>query len=228
MRTIRCMVLEGWKVRRHDRKTEGHWATIAQQRTLNSWEQYQQEWNFIETDYGYEPSNNGLDLGNPSFAFDTKLAKFLVLKVVVLSEKEHTMSLESIQAKTVEQLKEVVPELIDRVASIMKERNLTKKADAVVSVMDKLNKDEAELRKLGPDQAFYDSEGKNIDETFSKKRIDERQKCQGRINKMKSVLNKALTTDLDQDWANVYNIAGGKNPPEGQDGDAGSSDQSGS
>jgi hypothetical protein len=40
-------------------------------------EAYQQEFNFIEADYGWRPSNNGLDMGNPAFAFTTNLAKWI-------------------------------------------------------------------------------------------------------------------------------------------------------
>lgn len=72
------MRLENWKTRRNDRRAENHWKNIEAKRPLNSFEQYQKDWNFIETDYSERPSNNGLDLGNPGFAFTTNLAKFIV------------------------------------------------------------------------------------------------------------------------------------------------------
>lgn len=64
-----------WKKKRIDKKTENYWNN---RESLNLWEEYQKEWNFIETDYDYQPSNNGLALGNPAFAFDKKLAKFVI------------------------------------------------------------------------------------------------------------------------------------------------------
>lgn len=68
------MKLRGWKQRRQDRKTELFWKNNPPK---NSWEEYQREWNFREIDYNHEPSNNGLDLANPAFAFDKKLTKYI-------------------------------------------------------------------------------------------------------------------------------------------------------
>ncbi len=66
--------LVGWKTKRADKRAENHWATRP---ITNGWQEYQREWNFIETDYSDRPSNNGLDLMNPGFAFTTNLAKYL-------------------------------------------------------------------------------------------------------------------------------------------------------
>jgi hypothetical protein len=68
----------GWRQRRADRKTEMHWARLAAERLLSLYERFQQEWNFIEVQYAYQPSNNGLDYCNPAFAFDKKLARHVV------------------------------------------------------------------------------------------------------------------------------------------------------
>lgn len=72
--------LDGWKTRRKDKKTEKYWELKELKGPLNGFEKYQKHWNFIEAEYNYRPSNNGLDLGNPSFAFETKLAKYLKIK----------------------------------------------------------------------------------------------------------------------------------------------------
>lgn len=70
-------LLPGWKKRRQDTRTEEHWRKKEAKGPLNVWELYQKEWNFIEVEYDHQPSNNGLDLGNPAFAFDKKLAKYV-------------------------------------------------------------------------------------------------------------------------------------------------------
>jgi len=67
-------LIDGWKRRRQDKKTEVYWKRNPPQ---NEWEEYQKKWNFKETDYDYQPSNNGLDLGNPAFAFDKKLVRYI-------------------------------------------------------------------------------------------------------------------------------------------------------
>src|SRR6266576_5468153 len=73
--------LENWKRRRQDKKTELYWEHNP---PTNSWQEYQKEWNFKETDYNSEPSNNGLDLSNPAFAFDKKLIKFIKHKSCII------------------------------------------------------------------------------------------------------------------------------------------------
>lgn len=72
------MKLVDWKQRRTNKRVENYWKNIKQRRSLNNFEQYQKEWNFIEIEYGIRPSNNGLDFANPAFAFTTNLAKYLV------------------------------------------------------------------------------------------------------------------------------------------------------
>ncbi len=69
--------MDGWKQRRQDKKTEAYWIRNP---PTNGWQEYQKEWNFIEIDYSDAPSNNGLDLGNPAFAFDKKLARFVKIE----------------------------------------------------------------------------------------------------------------------------------------------------
>lgn len=70
--------LENWKQRRQDKKMELYWERVEkEQGYLTPYQEYQKEWNFRESDYNHEPSNNGLDPANPAFAFDKKLTKFL-------------------------------------------------------------------------------------------------------------------------------------------------------
>lgn len=71
-------MLVNWKTRRKDPKTELYWLNMEKKTPLNGWQKYQKAWNFIEIHYGERPSNNGLDLCNPGFAFDTKLMKYWV------------------------------------------------------------------------------------------------------------------------------------------------------
>lgn len=80
MNNVNYSNLEGWRHRRIDKRTENYWNRIAEERPLNSFEEHQREWNFREIEYNHEPSNNGLDMYNPAFAFDKKLVKFLRCK----------------------------------------------------------------------------------------------------------------------------------------------------
>lgn len=78
---VRYLNLENWKQVRKDKNTEQYWINNP---TENSFEEYQKKWNFREVDYNHEPSNNGLDVGNPAFAFDKKLVKYTRLKSCVI------------------------------------------------------------------------------------------------------------------------------------------------
>lgn len=81
VKTFRYMNLEGFQHRRQDKKMETYWKKIEEdQGYLTSFQKFQQEWNFCETDYNNTPSNNGLDFANPAFAFTTDVAKFLKAK----------------------------------------------------------------------------------------------------------------------------------------------------
>lgn len=71
---IRHAALRNWKQRRNDKKTEVYWERNS---PTSTWEEYQKEWNFIETDYSSTPSNNGYDTAHPAFAFETKLQKHI-------------------------------------------------------------------------------------------------------------------------------------------------------
>lgn len=72
--------LENWKTRRKDKKMEAYWISREKLGKLNPYEEYQKKWNFRETDYSEKPSNNGLDMANPGFAFTTNLAKYIKIK----------------------------------------------------------------------------------------------------------------------------------------------------
>lgn len=70
--------LENWQTRRQDKKMELYWERVEKkQGFLNSYQEYRKKYNFREKDYNTTPSNNGLDLGNPGFAFTTNLVKYL-------------------------------------------------------------------------------------------------------------------------------------------------------
>lgn len=81
--------LRNWKTRRSDKRVENYWKDYeAKWGKLNSYRQYQREWNFIETDYSDAPSNNELDICNPGFAFDKKLTRYLVYTSEVERNRE--------------------------------------------------------------------------------------------------------------------------------------------
>lgn len=113
----------------------------------------------------------------------------------------------SIREKIAEQLAELSPSVEAQVISTMTEREIDKRANAIVTVLDKASKLKNDLNKCRPDQIMYDTEGKKVSEGFSKAKLDERNKILAVIKKHDDAINKALEK---QDFADVYNLAGGK------------------
>lgn len=96
------------------------------------------------------------------------------------------------------------------------ERDIKRKAESLVKCIDKLTEAEKEMQKLGADNITFDADGKKIGESFSKKRIEERNKTKGRIQKISGAINKALEKG---DFGDVYNLSSGKDTSEGSSGD---------
>lgn len=110
----------------------------------------------------------------------------------------------------------VAPQVEDQVVDTMVQRQLKKRADALVQVMDKVDQMKKDLSKVRPDQVAYDKEGKEVDATFSKAKITEKQKLEKAIGKFEGAINKALEKN---DYGDLYNLASGKAPAEDKPGD---------
>lgn len=80
LKRVHFVSLENWRTRRIDKKVELYWAKVRKDQggELSSYQEYQETWNFRESDYHSSiPSNNGLDFINPAFAFTTNLTKYI-------------------------------------------------------------------------------------------------------------------------------------------------------
>lgn len=67
--------------RRQDKRVENYWIEREKKWPLNSYEQHQKEWNFIESEYSpWTLMHNGLDQANPGFAYKTKYVKYIKYK----------------------------------------------------------------------------------------------------------------------------------------------------
>jgi len=125
----------------------------------------------------------------------------------------------SVHEKIASQIVELAPRVEDDVVEVLVERELTKRTEAIVQCMDTLAKMEGDLRKIKPDQASYDGDGKVISESFSKNRFEEKKKLIERIGKFTAAITKAIEK---ADFSDVYNL---KN--QGKGGDSSSSEATG-
>lgn len=113
----------------------------------------------------------------------------------------------SVTVKVAEQIAGLSPKVEGAVVDVLVTRELTRRSEALVTVMDKLTKAEKDFKKLGPDTVTFDENGQKLTETFSKARTEERKKATEQIEKMTKAINKALE---NADFDNVYNFANQK------------------
>lgn len=132
----------------------------------------------------------------------------------------------SVSTKVAEKLAELGGSMVeDRVVDTMLEREIEKRSNALVKVMDLLEQAEKSFKKLGPDQHTFNVDGSKATEGYSKSRIDERNKATKQVARLTGAINKALGPN--KDYGDVYNLASGKlkaeddavGEPAKQDGD---------
>ena len=112
----------------------------------------------------------------------------------------------SLQMKLAEKISELSPLVENDVIESLVNRELTKRSNAIVLVMDKLSKLEGDLKKVRPDNTF-DADGNKVSEYFTKAKIDEKNKLNQNIEKHTKAINKALEK---ADFGDVYNLSSGK------------------
>ena len=81
----------------------------------------------------------------------------------------------------------------DRVVDVLVEEELTKRSNATVAVVRKLDEAVAALRKVDrPDTETFNSDGTPASQTYSKARLDEIKKAKELVDKLSNALDKAF------------------------------------
>lgn len=124
----------------------------------------------------------------------------------------------TVQTKVAEQIATLNPKVEDAVVGVLVQRELTKRSDALVIVIDALAKLELEMKKQKPDMVFYDADGTLAAESFSKAKFEEKKKLGEKITKYENAITKALDKG---DFGDVYNL---KNQKPGGSGDSQAAD----
>lgn len=111
----------------------------------------------------------------------------------------------------------IVPVVTDKVVDVLVGREVQKRSDAMVKVIDLLDQQEKALSKIRPDQLQHDEKGTVLSSTYSKQRLDEKKKAEAAVERT----TKAITVALEKgDFNEVYKLAanpnaGGKPESEG-------------
>lgn len=127
----------------------------------------------------------------------------------------------SVSMLVAEQVKSLYPRVEDEIVKIMVARELKKRVDALVIVMDKLATLEKDFLKVRPDQVSLDEAGKEISATYSKNKFEERKKANEQINKVRGAIEKALSK---ADYSDVYKLSSGKTLEQPSSGETGTQD----
>lgn len=93
-------------------------------------------------------------------------------------------------------------EVVARVQETFVERELTKRTDALVKAFDKLSAAKGDLNKIKPDNVLYNEDETVASSTFSKAKLEERNKARKAVKKIEDAINAALAGDFSK----VYNI----------------------
>lgn len=120
----------------------------------------------------------------------------------------------SVQIKVAENIANIAPKVEDQVVEVIVERELEKRATAIVKAMDILSKFEIDLKKIKPDQTSFSETGEKISESYSKAKLEEKNKLTQKIDKNTKAINKALETG---DYQDVYNLNKQGGEPAKQD-----------
>lgn len=130
----------------------------------------------------------------------------------------------SIMETVAQQISTLNPRVEEQVVDVLVEREIKKRSEAVIILIDKIDGFERDLKKNKPDLVALDETGKTISENFTRKQLDARNKLKSQIKKYQDAINKAL---IEKDFSNVYQLANekaGAPDKSGKDKDEGGSE----
>jgi uncharacterized protein (DUF736 family) len=119
----------------------------------------------------------------------------------------------SVQVKVAEKIADISPRVEDQVVEVLVGRELEKRSEALVKILDILDQLEKDMKKVKPDQRTYSETGEELTATWSKSKLDERNKLNVKLDKIGKAIDKALDTG-DYDDVNKL-IKGGGDQKQG-------------
>lgn len=99
---------------------------------------------------------------------------------------------------------EINPLVKDRAVEAIVEREVAKRANTIVSGLDKLRTLNNDLKKIKPDQIVYDGEGKVQSEGWTQAQLKKLAEAKAACKKLDAAIEKALNGDL----GDLNNIVG--------------------
>lgn len=109
----------------------------------------------------------------------------------------------SVQTTVAAKITALAPLVEDKVVDAIVDREVSKRSDALVKLIDAVDIFERDLKKVKPKQTF-DIDGKVISESYDKQTLEERNKLVKKISKYTTAISKALEKS---DFGDAYNLS---------------------
>lgn len=87
---------------------------------------------------------------------------------------------------------------VDRLKGVLIEREISRRADALVEGFDKLTQLKSNLNKIKPDNVLFDGEGKKAQEFYTQEKSNELKKAREAVKNMEDALNSAISGDFQK------------------------------
>jgi hypothetical protein len=111
---------------------------------------------------------------------------------------------QSIAVAVADRISKIAPAVTDKVIEHLVNKELMRRSEAVINGMSELDKLKNEARKMKPDMISYNLDGSIASSTWSKAKLDEKNKADQKIEKITKAIDKALT---DNDYSDLYNVS---------------------
>ena len=113
-----------------------------------------------------------------------------------------------------EKLAQAGPTVREKVLNALTEKEITRRSNAIIQALGKLDDLEVQLKKVKPDQTSFDESGNKLSETYSQKRLEERTKLSKNIKRYQDAINTALEHNKFEPLESLQREGNTTNPPE--------------
>jgi hypothetical protein len=114
------------------------------------------------------------------------------------------MTTQNIATAVAERLANIAPAVADKVVEHLVNKELTRRSEAVIGGLSELDKLKGEFKKLKPDVNTFNEDGSAATSSWTKPKLEEKNKAEQKIAKLTKAIDKALN---DNDYSDLYNFS---------------------
>lgn len=109
----------------------------------------------------------------------------------------------NINTEVANRLAAISPVVTEKVIDHLVSKEVNRRADAVITALGSIDKFTAELKKHKPDVVSYDDAGAVVSASWTKAKLEEKNKVENSIKKLNAAVEKALN---ENDYADLFNL----------------------